>query len=84
MVTSLKREAIDGRAPPGVEPAAFFDSTRENSPGQDTARIHRLIALSSFSVWWCMAVVSWCSDFLVSSVCARDLSLLHSVRYDSI
>ena len=31
-----------------------------------------------------MAVVSWCSDFLVSSVCARDLSLLNSVKYDSI
>ena len=26
----------------------------------------------------------WCSDFLVSSVCARDLSLLNSVKYDSI
>ena len=60
MVASLKREAIDGRAPPGVEPAAQFDSTRENSPGQDTARIDRLMALSSFSLWWCIAVLcSW-------------------------
>ena len=25
----------------------------------------------------------WCSDFLVNSVCARDLSLLNSVKYDS-
>ena len=29
-----------------------------NSPSPDTARIDRLIALSSFSVWWCMAVLS--------------------------
>ena len=35
------------------QPAAQFDSTRENSPGLDTARIDRLIALSSVSVWWC-------------------------------
>ena len=26
----------------------------------------------------------WCSDFPVNSVCARDLSLLNSVKYDSI
>ena len=57
MVTSLKHEAIDGRAPPGVDLAAKFDSTRENSPDQDAARIDRRIALSSFSVWWCMAVL---------------------------
>ena len=25
----------------------------------------------------------WCSDFPVNSVCARDLSLLNSVKYDS-
>ena len=37
----------------------------------------------SFSVWWCMAVLCWCSDFLVDSVCARDFSLLNSVKYDS-
>ena len=30
----------------------------------------------SFSVWWCMVVFCWCSDFL-----ARDLSLLNSVKY---
>ena len=29
MVASLKREALDGRAPPGVKLAAQFDSTRE-------------------------------------------------------
>ena len=62
MVASLKLKGIDGRAPPGVEPAAYFDSTREKSPGLDTARIHRLIAFSSFSVWWCMAVFCRCSD----------------------
>ena len=43
----------------------------------------RLIALSSFSVWWCKAVLGWCSYFLVNSVLARDLSLLNSVKYDS-
>ncbi len=37
---------IDGRAPPGVEPAANFDSTRENLPGPDIVRIDRLRALS--------------------------------------
>ncbi|KAL0098606.1 hypothetical protein PUN28_020562 [Cardiocondyla obscurior] len=44
MVAKLKLKGIDGRAPPGVEPAA--DSTRETSPGPDTGRIDRLIALS--------------------------------------
>ena len=37
MVARLKLRGIDGRAPPGVEFAAFFDSTRENSPGSDVA-----------------------------------------------
>ncbi len=46
MVAKLKLKGIDGRAPPGVEPAASFDSTRENSPGPDTVRIDRLRALS--------------------------------------
>ena len=36
-----------------------------------------------FSVWWCVAVFCWCSDFPVNSVCARDLSLLNSVKYNS-
>ena len=46
VVARLKLKGIDGRAPPGVEPAAQFDSTRENSPGPDIARIDRLIVLS--------------------------------------
>ncbi len=46
MVAKLKLKGIDGRAPPGVEPAASFDPTRENSPGPDTVRIDRLRALS--------------------------------------
>ena len=46
MVARLELEGIDGRAPPGVEPAAQFDSTRETSPGQDIIRIDRLIVLS--------------------------------------
>ena len=37
-------------------------STRENSPGLDTLRNDRLTHLSSFSVWWCMAVLSWWSE----------------------
>ena len=52
MVERLKVKGIDGRGPPGVEPAAEFDSTLENSPGPDIVRTDRLIALSSFSVWW--------------------------------
>ena len=39
-------KGIDGRAPPGVEPVAQFDSTRENLPGPDIVRIDRLRALS--------------------------------------
>ncbi len=46
MVARLKLKEIDGRAPPGVEPAAKFDSTRENLPGPDKVRIDRLRALS--------------------------------------
>ena len=46
MVARLKLKGIDGRGPPGVEPAAEFDSTRGNSPGPDTIRIDRLRALS--------------------------------------
>ncbi len=46
MVARLKHKEIDGRAPPGVEPAAKFDPTRENLPGPDIVRIDRLRALS--------------------------------------
>ena len=46
MVARLNLKEIDGRAPPGVEPAALFDSTRENLPGPDIVRIDRLRALS--------------------------------------
>ena len=46
MVARLKLEGMDGRAPPGVKPAASFYSTRENSPGPDMVRIDRLIVLS--------------------------------------
>ncbi len=46
MVARLKLKEIDGRAPPGVEPAAQFDPTRENLPGPDIVRIDRLRALS--------------------------------------
>ena len=46
MVAKLKLKGIDGGAPQCVDRAAQFDSTRENSPGQDTERIDRLRALS--------------------------------------
>ena len=46
MVAKLKLKGIDGRAPPGVEPVAQFDSTRGNLPGPDIVRIDRLRALS--------------------------------------
>ena len=46
MVARLKFRGIDGWAAPGVELAAQLDSTRENFPGCDIARIDRLIALS--------------------------------------
>ena len=46
LVAKLKLKGIDGKAPPGVELAAQFDSTRENLPGPDIVRIDRLIALS--------------------------------------
>ena len=46
IVAKLKLKGTDGRAPPGVEAAALFDSTRGNSPGPDTVRIDRLRALS--------------------------------------
>ena len=46
MVARLKLKGIDGRAPPGVELAAQFDSTRGNLPGQNMVGIDRLRALS--------------------------------------
>ncbi len=46
MVARLKLKEIDGRAPPGVEPAAKFDPTREILPGPDIMRIDRLRVLS--------------------------------------
>ena len=46
MVASLKLKGIDGRAPPGVEPAAYFVSTWGHFPGPDVIRIHIFIAFS--------------------------------------
>ena len=46
ILAKLVYKLIDGRAPPGVEPVAQFDSTRENLPGPDIVRIDRLRALS--------------------------------------
>ena len=49
MVAMLELEGINERALPRVEPAAQLASTRENSPGLDTVRIDRLIALLDFT-----------------------------------
>ena len=57
------------------------DREREEKTEEERTRQEK--REDSFSVWWCMAVFCWCSDFLVNSVCARDLSLLNSVKYDS-
>ena len=46
MFARMKLKGIDGRAPPGVEPAAQFDSTRGNLPGQDLRMIDNLKAFS--------------------------------------
>ncbi len=35
MVARLKLEGIDGRAPPGVEPAALFDNTGKLTRSRD-------------------------------------------------
>ena len=78
MVARLKLKGIDGRAPPGVEPAAYFDSTRGNSPGPDMVRIDRLkIFLDSMGggAWPFLVGGVIC---LVNSVNERDLDLLNS------
>ena len=78
MVARLKLKGIDGRAPPGVELAAHFDSTRENLPGPDIVRIDRLkIFLDSMGggAWPFLVGGVIC---LVNSVNERDLDLLNS------
>ena len=45
-VTRLNLKGIDGRAPPGMEPTAEFDSMREISLGLDMVKMDRLRALS--------------------------------------
>jgi hypothetical protein len=77
MVARLKLKGIDGRAPPGVEPAAQFDSTRENLPGPDIVRIDRLkIFLDSMGggAWPFLVGGVIC---LVNSVNERDFDLLN-------
>ncbi|KAG8172600.1 hypothetical protein JTE90_007640 [Oedothorax gibbosus] len=46
MVAKLKLKGIDGGSPPVMGLAVKFDSTQQTLPGQDTARIDRLRALS--------------------------------------
>ena len=83
MVAALKLEGNDGRAAPAVEFSTQFDSTRENSPGLDTARIDRLIAFPHFQcggVWQFLVDGVLC---LVNPVNDRVLRLLIGVKYDS-
>ena len=49
LVARLKLRGIDGRASPGVGPAAFFDATRGHLPRPDVGRTERLLALFKFS-----------------------------------
>ena len=67
-----KERREDGRA-----------ETRQEKRRQKKTRQDKRREKIHFAVWWCMAVFCWCSDFLVDSVCARFLSLLNSVKYDS-
>ena len=62
MVARLKLKGIDGRAPPGVEPAAQFDSTRENSPGSDVA------SGCLFPLAQCPSVHGFVDAFLFSAI----------------
>ncbi len=83
MVARLKLKGIDGRAPPGVEPAAQFDPTRENLPGPDIVRIDRLkIFLDSMGggAWPFLVGGVIC---LVNSVNERDLHLLNRTAKSS-
>ena len=68
----------------GVDEQTIFDlDEQEEPPGSDTARIDRLEALSSFSVWCCMAVFSVDGVIcLVTSFHKRVLGLLNHVKYD--
>ena len=80
MLARVKLKGIDGSAPQGVEPAAQFDSTRENLPGPDIARIDRLkFFLDSMhgGAWPFLVGGVIC---LVNSDNERDLSHLTSCR----
>ena len=81
MLARVKFKGIDGRAPPDVEPAAQFDSTRENLPGPDIVRIDRLkFFLDSMHSGAGPCLVGGVSC-LVNSDNERDLSHLTSCRY---
>ena len=80
MVASLKREAIDGRPPPGVDARS---STRENSPGLDTLWNDRLTPLFHFQCGGACSFSVGGVNRLVNFVDDRDLCLLYCVKYDS-
>ena len=62
MVARLKLKGTDRRAPPGVEPAASFDSARGNFLGPDIVSIDTVLAFSCFYGLRCMALLNWWSD----------------------
>ena len=71
MLSQIWRKSA--QAPPGVELAAQFDSTLENSPSRDIARIDRLTAFDStggaawpFSVGRVICLVSFASIRLIA------------------
>ena len=56
----------------------------KNTPGPDSLRNDRLTPLSSFSMWWCIAVFFVGEvNRLVNFVDDRDPCLLYCVKYDS-
>ncbi len=77
MVARLKLKGIDGRAPPGVEPAAYFDSTLGNSPGPDVIRIDKVetsLDLTGGGAWPFLVLGVIC---LLNCDNGRDLNLLN-------
>ena len=83
MVARLKPKGVDGRAPSGVEPAAYFDASQESSPRRDIVRIDRLMLFlnSAGGAAWPFSVGRVIC--LIDSSDQRDVGMLKSVKYDS-
>jgi len=73
MVARLKLKGIDGRAPPGVEPAAQSDPTRENLSRPDVRMIDRLKTFLDFADGGAWPFLVGGLSCLVDSVNERDL-----------